>query len=284
MRFLFSIEFLATTYKSCIPSTLFRVPSFQRKRWKRILPPERKSKKSESPLKLPRRGIRNTCNNQNGRVSTKKVWWRPKYSFGKTQIVYKNHRSRCQCTSNRNISSTRAFVFNKKCLSRKVKWSLFPSFSSARALSKRDRNFGDNIISRIYLERADRRNHHLTELSRNLDERKTNRREEMESGGWGGPIELRLRRSRWFSERRKSRPESAGEWRRRGRGSRIDRRRWGPTSRRRDLVVLDLGCEKNGIHSESIHSLYSPTYVSHWRLSGLKRVWSTKVQSEMRRI
>lgn len=136
-----------------------------------------------------------------------------------------------------------------------------PLFSCA--LSKRDWNFGDNIISRI----ADRRNHHLTELSWNLaDEEKTNRRREEMESGWGGPIKLRLRRSRWFSEGRKSRPESAGA-----------------EGEEEEVVVLidedgvqplddwiwfesnypGLGYERNGIHSRSIHSLCSPAYVSH---------------------
>lgn len=88
-------------------------------------------------------------------------------------------------------------------------------------------------LRQIYLILLTERYPNLTKLSRDLaDKRKTNQRRW--NGSRGGLIELRFRRSRWFSEGRKSRS-----------GKRIDRRKWetNPSTIRRTATYLLTGSD-----------------------------------------
>lgn len=165
----------------------------------------------------------------------------------------------------RNISSTGVFALNKKYLPREAKWSLSLSlfYLSPRIIEKRSKLWrqyniactSSVLIVEITTWPSYPRIWRMSE-KQIVDKRK--RRVEGELGpsncGYVAVVDF-PRGGRVGIRRRMKRGRG------RGRGSRIDRRRWGPTSRLLwlDLIVLALGREKNGIHSLSF---YPPTHVT----------------------
>lgn len=191
-----------------------------------------------------RRGIKNTSNNRTReRKRKRKGRWRPKYSLRETYFIKSIRRN----ASTKNIfphSPTPTRVSLTKSAFKKSQVKFLPSFVSACA--SKDRNFGDDIIYRIYpweteipryrwspKSSLDRVIPKSGEWANNKSTEREREREEMGKEAVGGPIELRLCRTRWFG--REGRAGSRGRrWRRMRRkgGSRIDRQRWGPTPRR----------------------------------------------------
>lgn len=142
-------------------------------------------------------------------------------------------------------------VFNKKCLSRKVKWGLFPSFpTKERSKLWRQYNITYSWSPKSPLDR-------VIPESGGRGKNKSTARGNEEWVRWTHRIAV-TSQSLIFREKEES-ARIRGSGRRRGGGSRIDRRRWGPTSRRLDLVWVKLfkfgSREKRdpfGIHSLSL--------------------------------